>query len=154
VRRREAESRLIFDGAYEADEGSDATVRQLQQDLAALGFYRGVVDGIAGSATKAAVIAYQKSHPDLIDDGLAGPATRACIARDLTAREAAAVITGAAAGGAAASGVAAAGVGLASPWFAAMVFAAASVAVFGLILGVRSRNEIARMIRAWMRKKR
>ena len=54
--------------------------------LAALGFYAGAIDGIAGTGTRAAVLAYQKSHPDLVDDGIAGPATRASLERDILAR--------------------------------------------------------------------
>jgi len=91
VRRREAEARLIFDGAYgpaAGETGPAATgIVAYQKQLAALGFYRGAIDGIAGPATRAAVIAYQRSHPDLVTDGIVGPATLASLARDLAARE-------------------------------------------------------------------
>jgi lysozyme len=102
VRRREAEARLILDGAYGAIAPPDPDaheVRKLQTNLRALGFHDGPVDGIAGPRTLAAVLAYQKTHPDLAADGIAGPATLASIARDLAALRQLAGGAGAAAGG-------------------------------------------------------
>ena len=32
------------------------------------------------------MLACQKSHPDLVDDGIVGPATRASLARDVAAK--------------------------------------------------------------------
>lgn len=90
VRRREAEARLIFDGDYgQATVTAEprAEVRTYQAQLATLGFPVGPLDGIAGPATKAAVLAYQRTHDDLVDDGIAGPATRASLARDIAARK-------------------------------------------------------------------
>ncbi|MEX0853643.1 MAG: peptidoglycan-binding protein [Bauldia sp.] len=103
VKRREHEARLIFDGDYgraaEAlDDGSfdpsiapsvaqeTDDVAVVQRALVRLDFYRGPVDGITGPATRAAVLAYQNSHPDLVADGIAGPATRASLTRDIAAR--------------------------------------------------------------------
>jgi lysozyme len=90
VRRREAEARLIFDGSYDSeDQGwgkAKADVAAFQKQLATLGYYKGKVDGLAGPLTLAAILAYQKSHPDLVADGIAGRATRASLARDLAAR--------------------------------------------------------------------
>ena len=49
-------------------------VRQIQRKLRSLGFYTGSVDGIFGSGTKKAVIAFQKSC-GIKADGIAGPTT-------------------------------------------------------------------------------
>lgn len=49
-------------------------VRQLQQMLRALGFYRGPVDGVYGAETEAAVRAFQQSRR-LTPDGVVGPQT-------------------------------------------------------------------------------
>ena len=69
------------------DSGSDASepalssfgsrgeeVRQIQRKLKSLGFYTGSIDGIFGSGTKKAVIAFQKSC-GIKADGIAGPTT-------------------------------------------------------------------------------
>jgi lysozyme len=113
VSRRNAEAALIFGGDYgdkkrpvaEAAPSDDTT--SLQRDLAALGFYAGPRDGIASQALTSAVAAYQKSHPDLVTDGIAGPATRASIARDRAARRAAGTYAGSAAAAIASAGIAA-----------------------------------------------
>lgn len=49
-------------------------VRQIQKKLKSLGYYTGAVDGIYGTGTKNAVIAFQKSC-GLTADGIAGPKT-------------------------------------------------------------------------------
>ena len=49
-------------------------VRQIQRKLRSLGFYTGSIDGIFGSGTKKAVIAFQKSC-GIKADGIAGPTT-------------------------------------------------------------------------------
>ena len=55
--------------------GSRGTaVLQLQQALNALGYDCGSVDGIFGSKTKAAVLAFQKAN-GLAADGIVGPLT-------------------------------------------------------------------------------
>lgn len=48
--------------------------KQVQQRLKELGFYYGAVDGIFGSGTRSAVVAFQKSK-GLTPDGIVGPAT-------------------------------------------------------------------------------
>lgn len=53
---------------------SGAEVTKIQQKLKSLGFYTGAVDGVYGTATKKAVIAFQKSV-GLTGDGVAGNAT-------------------------------------------------------------------------------
>lgn len=59
--------------------GSTGTeVRQIQTKLKQWGYYTGSVDGIYGTATKNAVIAFQKKN-GLTPDGIAGPATLAKI---------------------------------------------------------------------------
>lgn len=49
-------------------------VRQIQTKLKQLGYYNGTVDGIFGSNTKSAVIAFQKNC-GITADGIAGPKT-------------------------------------------------------------------------------
>jgi lysozyme len=145
VRRREAEARLIFEGKYGATEradGSDTTaVLAYQKQLAALGFYRGALDGMRGPATKAGVIAYQKSHPDLVADGIVGPATRASLARDVAARTNGVTVAAGAAATAALAAVAAPSNALL--WAAGVGLAA--VAVAGLFVVVRYRGELTRI---------
>lgn len=53
-------------------------VRQIQTRLKSWGYYSGAVDGIYGSATKKAVVYFQKKN-GLTADGVAGPATLAKI---------------------------------------------------------------------------
>lgn len=72
-----AESPTVLATGMEGDE-----VRALQVDLAALGFYRGKLDGDFGPKTEAAVRAFQAAH-DLTVDGIAGRATMATLARAL-----------------------------------------------------------------------
>jgi len=67
-----------------ASPASAATrVEQTQAQLAQLGYYPGPVDGISGSATRSAVVAFQKVH-GLVPDGIAGPLTRAALAAPVT----------------------------------------------------------------------
>jgi len=146
VRRREAEARLIFEGDYGAVAagGWDAAMAEVsayQAQLATLGFYRGAVDGLAGPVTKAAVEAYQRSHPDLVVDGIAGPATRASLARDLAARAGAA----ATAAGTLAAAVLGAAVAPADALFWAVAAGLAALLAAGTLLAVRYRREIRRL---------
>lgn len=53
-------------------------VRNIQTRLKNWGYYKGSVDGIYGTETKNAVIAFQKKH-NLTPDGIAGPKTLAKI---------------------------------------------------------------------------
>jgi lysozyme len=146
VRRREDEAALIFDGLYRAAEPSAGEVRAWQGDLAALGFYKGPVDGIAGPATRAAVLAYQRSHPDLIVDGIVGPATLASIARDLAARRLATAAGAAAAAAGAASAAVSNAAGAAHPLLFASLAVAAALAMAGGFLVWRYGAELRRLL--------
>jgi len=142
--RRKDEARLLIDGAYGAlpdvtvappagANPAEAThpddVAAYQRQIVTLGFYRGPADGVVTDASKAAVLAYQKSHPDLVDDGIVGPATRASLARDVAAK-ALPTKTGTAAGAViVAAGTAAASTG--HPWL--WVGVGAAVLIVGAI---------------------
>jgi lysozyme len=95
--RRQREADLILDGRYAVDMkgrgafttdavlkrgASGEAVKTLQRDLTAAGFAI-AIDGIFGRTTENAVKALQRSHPNLVVDGVAGPATRAALARTL-----------------------------------------------------------------------
>jgi lysozyme len=146
VRRREDEAGLIFDGIYRSAQPAAAEVRAWQGDLAALGFYKGVVDGIAGPLTHAAVIAYQKGHPDLVVDGIVGPATLAGIARDLAVRRLAAATGAVTAGAGAASAAAADAAGAGHPLLLAGLVAALALAIAGGFLVWRYGAELRRLL--------
>ena len=147
VNRREAEARLIFGGDY----GGIATpapvsdaVRAWQADLAALGFYGGAIDGMAGAQTTAAVVAYQRSHPNLVADGLVGPATRASLARDVAARKRLGETVSAAVGGAATAGGAAVAAGAGRPLLVAALVGLAALVAIGGFFALRYRDELKR----------
>lgn len=57
---------------------SGSTVTEIQKRLSAWGYYSGSVDGIYGSATQKAVIAFQQKN-GLTADGVVGPATLAAL---------------------------------------------------------------------------
>ncbi|MGN1073964.1 MAG: spore cortex-lytic enzyme [Eubacteriales bacterium] len=57
---------------------SGATVRTIQEKLSGWGYYSGTVDGIYGSRTRDAVMAFQRKN-GLAVDGIAGPATLSAI---------------------------------------------------------------------------
>jgi lysozyme len=141
VRRREAEAVLIFAGRYGAAPAPGGEeIRVLQSDLATLGFYNGAIDGVSGSATREAISVYQRTHPDLVVDGIAGPATKAGLARDLAARRGALGTVGAALGGAVAAEAAGAG----AAWLIAVPLIV--IAVLGGLLLFRYRDELRRLL--------
>ncbi len=95
VRRRNEEADLFLTGQYAGIDGTgqhkatdtkpkapDTEVREAQEALKRFGFDPGEIDGWMGRNTKAAVIAYQKNHPHLENDGIIGPATLAQLRRD------------------------------------------------------------------------
>ncbi len=60
-----------------------SAVMNLQKLLADRGFYNGVVDGLMGSQTRAAIIAAQKNY-NLVPDGVAGSRTLAALEADVS----------------------------------------------------------------------
>jgi len=104
--RRKAEADLIFRGRYDDGGPVDApgrhdsnnrvpplrrgnaggAVKQLQEELTRLGYGVGEVDGMFGPSTEKAVRDFQRDHPDLTADGIAGAATMSQIQRALDAR--------------------------------------------------------------------
>ena len=140
VRRRTAEARLIFDGDYGGAECAAASANGLMADLGALGF--------AGSD---AVLRYQQAHPDLVADGIAGPATRASIARDIAARRRLAETAGVAVSTGALAGTAAAAGGGAHPVLFAIIVTALVVAVIGGAIAWRYRDELIRILKPKVR---
>lgn len=155
TRRRQDEDRLIFNGDYGAIDssiiGTGAApsasqtideVKDYQQDLATLGYYRGKVDGIAGPASRSAVLAYQKSHPDLVDDGIVGPATRASLERDVKAKSAAtqAATVGTATAAVAGAVVEAAGGSDSALLWWALGIGVACAAAIGLFIYLKNRR--------------
>lgn len=146
ARRRAAEATLLERGDYGTEtngspsaSGLAADIAAYQSDLAALGMYKGAIDGIAGPATQAAVIVFQKSEPALKVDGVVGPATRAALQRAVASKRATVAIPAAGAAVAATIGTAqtidgqalsfsgllpAFGAGLASIALLALLFAA------------------------------
>jgi lysozyme len=146
--RREATARVLVSGDYGAainamseptpepvkpksilEKGANAVLAEYQGKLAELGYYTGKVDGWNGPKTSAAVLAFQKNHPDLKDDGILGPATKAQIDRQIQARrslmQAAVTLVPAAA---------------ASAWFHYLL--AAVALLFGLYVAWKWRDEI------------
>ena len=61
-------------GAYSAMGSRGNEVRKIQQRLKNWDYYKGTVDGIYGTKTKKAVIAFQKNH-NITTDGICGPKT-------------------------------------------------------------------------------
>lgn len=85
VRRRKEEEAIIFDNQYPEYTSTKITkeaIEEAQTILTEKGFDLGAIDGIVGERTKAAVLAYQKLHPDLTNDGILGVATLSQLRRD------------------------------------------------------------------------
>jgi len=99
VRRRREEAALIEFGTYgkhaaprhrapsQKETGFDPEVRTYQKRLTALGLAPGPADGLYGNRTRAAVLAFQRRHDDLVDDGILGRATMAQIDRSIEKRK-------------------------------------------------------------------
>jgi len=101
VRRRKAEADIIEYARYPASAvapdgvqrkaapiaptSPDPVVREAQKILSEKGSNPGAIDGWMGEKTKAALIAYQKAHPDLTADGILGMATLTQLRRDAAA---------------------------------------------------------------------
>lgn len=95
VRRRKEEAALFEHAVYTGTPAvkevtetppaqPDGDVREAQEALSKLGLPV-EVDGWMGPKTRAAILAYQKMHPHLVDDGVLGPATLAQLRRDVSA---------------------------------------------------------------------
>ncbi|WP_417667328.1 glycoside hydrolase family protein [Roseibium sp.] len=88
VRRRRDEADLLLDGNYgplgRMSGLSVRAIKDLQSGLRKLGYRPGKIDGIFGVLTRKAVRAFQKDHPSLLPDGIAGPATRSTLERELS----------------------------------------------------------------------
>ncbi|HMN88184.1 MAG TPA: peptidoglycan-binding protein [Bauldia sp.] len=157
VRRRAEEADLIFRGDHGATAPAgperSAEVGALQADLAALGFDPGPVDGIAGPRTKAAILAYQRSHPDLVADGIAGPATRASLARDRAARASLGGAAAAVAIGSATAALGADAAGEGTPFLWGLAALAALALVLGAVLVRRHGAELGRLFAALLKLK-
>lgn len=110
VRRRTREADVILLGKYAFSAGASSPaalklgstgpeVVDLQTGLIAIGVLAGPASGIFDAATNRAVRAVQAAHPNLIVDGIAGPATRAAIQRerDLKTKVATGTVVGTAA---------------------------------------------------------
>lgn len=98
VTRRKEEARLLELGDYgrgstarseqtaKGVKAPDDELREFQEMLNTLGYDCGTPDGWHGPKTTAAIITFQKNQPNLKDDGVLGPATKAAIQRALAAR--------------------------------------------------------------------
>ncbi|MDE5897633.1 MAG: spore cortex-lytic enzyme [Clostridia bacterium] len=69
---------LVVDAAVLRQGSSGGEVKEVQRRLKQWGYYSGAVDGIFGSGTKKAVIAFQKKN-GLTADGVVGKATYAAL---------------------------------------------------------------------------
>ncbi|MEP1934939.1 MAG: peptidoglycan-binding protein [Roseibium sp.] len=152
VRRRKEEAHLFLTGDYGgAGVGirdgvvlyprqikpiePDPVVREAQEALKRFGFDPGSVDGWMGRNTKTAVLAYQKNHPHLSNDGIIGPATMAQLRKDgLAVKDS--VMGG---GGVAGAGFLSVLGGLPWGWIIA-----AGLVLVALWLGIRYRDVIMR----------
>ncbi|HZP21434.1 MAG TPA: peptidoglycan-binding protein [Bauldia sp.] len=156
-RRRADEARLLETGDYgPIDLSAHGTasaqsvsqtadeVKAYQQQLATLGFYKGALDGIAGQKTKVAVLSYQASHPDLVADGIVGPATRASLARDAAAKTATPKSIAAGIGTAVVAVATTSETGASHPWLSALAIGVAVAVLIGGYLAIRYRAELAR----------
>lgn len=90
VNRRADEAKLLERGDYgsvavAADTSRVDLIREGQALLAQLGYAPGPTDGIEGERTRAAALAYQRTKPDLVDDGRIGPATLSALRIDVAA---------------------------------------------------------------------
>mgnify|MGYP001336630195 CR=1 FL=1 len=146
VRRRKEEAQLLQFGVYPGVDGAtlgaaegqpraatpkpgakpDAVVEEAQRILTARGFNPGAIDGWMGERTRAAILAYQRAHPHLIDDGILGPATLAQLRRDAQAAKEIIIDTvGKGGGGSLAAGALASVAGLPWQWIVPAIIAVA-----------------------------
>ena len=83
VAPQSVEGELAFDGLVipilVSGLADVSTVWGIQARLNNLGYESGRVDGVCGRLTRAAIRAFQRDHPDLVVDGVAGPKTQAAL---------------------------------------------------------------------------
>ncbi|EFO29090.1 peptidoglycan binding domain-containing protein [Roseibium sp. TrichSKD4] len=91
IKRRLGEARLLRTGHYGLAQSRIAPTKDdiatLQTSLKQVGFDSGSIDGVLGDRTRDAIRAFQRSHPPLVVDGIAGPATRTRLQRQLAKRK-------------------------------------------------------------------
>lgn len=91
VHRRQQEAKILEFGEYSERsrtvDTSNTMVKEVQSGLKELGYYHGKIDGLNGRLTKKAVSDFQAGHPDLVVDGIIGPATRAALERKLSQQD-------------------------------------------------------------------
>lgn len=89
VNRRADEAGLLERGSYGSAGSAEASrvdlIREGQKLLASLSYGPGPADGIEGERTRDATLAYQRTKPDLVDDGRIGPATLSALRIDVAA---------------------------------------------------------------------
>lgn len=120
--RRRAEASLIKDGVYGPGTGAVSTdpedVRQHQQDLKTLGYYKGPIDGKVDNPEYIAGVKNFQRISGLRVDGDVGTATRSALARAVTGRKGLVTSTG---GGLGTGGLAGLGMHLDNPWMAVAI---------------------------------
>ena len=138
VRRRKEEANLLLNGDYghyglskaRAKVKSNPQVREAQALLNKHGYGPLGVDGIAGPKTAAVVLKFQKSHPDIINDGKIGAATIAQLRRRHLARAESETMAVPAAGGGIIAGIVAILTGGFAQWAAVI-----AVGLFAVVAG-------------------
>lgn len=171
VRRRQEEADIIQFNRWPSwvDAASSTSIpqtnvyvedmKQAQQWLKTLGYYKGNIDGIPGGKTKLATEQFQRDHGTLKVDGIIGPATLAALQRTIDLRNKGGAVIGTGAGGVAAgSADNATGAsdqalpqltGVDAPWLSdLLIWGGVAIAVIGVVwLAWRYRDEINAILR-------
>lgn len=134
-------------------------IKQAQQWLKDLGYYKGDIDGIAGGKTQLAARSFQQDHGTLKVDGIIGPATLSALQRAIDLRKKATnVIVGggatSTAGGAdtvtgASDAVLPQATGFEAPWLSdLLLWGGIAIVIVGIIwLAWRYQDEINALVR-------
>lgn len=146
VRRRAEEAALLLQGAYGDPRPAPAAgdVAEAQQALKQLGFDPGVIDGLLGSNTKAALQRYQRAHPHLVADGILGPATLTQLRKDVATLKDMATDAGGIAGG-----IGGAGFLSGLSWQTILILVVAAAVLVVVVIAWRRRDVIARKFASW-----